>query len=61
MHTERKAISDEIPTTSPLDISPRTLVVDLMGPEFEMYVSRPNPDDVIYGTIWRLHLKNLNW
>ena len=49
-----KQFRDEIPTTSPLDISPLTLVVDLMGPEFEMYVSRPNPDGVIYGTIWEI-------
>jgi len=47
-----KQFRNEIPKTSPLDISPRTLIVSAWGPEFEMYVSRPNPDGVIYGTIW---------
>lgn len=47
-----KQFRDEILKTSPLEISPRTLIVKSWGPEFEMYVSRPNPDGVIYGTIW---------
>lgn len=47
-----KQFRDEIPKTSPLKISPRTLIVRSWGPEFKMYVSRPNPDGIIYGTIW---------
>lgn len=47
-----KQFRNEIPKTSSLGISPRTLVVNSWGPEFKMYVSRLNPDGVIYGTIW---------
>lgn len=47
-----KQFRDIIPKTSPLNISPRTLIVNSWGPDFKMYVSRPNPDGVIYGTIW---------
>lgn len=47
-----KQFRDNIPKSSPLDISPRTLMVNSWGAEFKMYVSRPNPDGIIYGTIW---------
>lgn len=47
-----KQFRDIIPENSPLDISPRTIIMNTWGPDFEMYVSRPNPDGVIYGTIW---------
>lgn len=47
-----KQFRDEIPKNSVLDISPRTLIVNSWGPEFEMYVSRPNSNGVIFGTIW---------
>jgi hypothetical protein len=43
---------EEIPENSVLGISPRTLIVNSWGPEFKMYVSRPNPEGIIFGTIW---------
>jgi hypothetical protein len=43
---------DVIPKSSPLTISPRAFILKTMGPGFKMYVSRPNPNGIIYGTIW---------
>lgn len=43
---------DTIPKTSPINVSPRAIIINSWGPDFEMYVSRPNPNGVIYGTIW---------
>jgi len=45
---------DEIPENSPADISPRDIILQVWGPDFEMYVSRPNPDAIISGTIWHI-------
>jgi hypothetical protein len=42
----------EIPKTSPIDISPRDIIINSWGPDFEMFVSRPNPKGETYGTIW---------
>lgn len=47
-----KNFRTEVPKTSPITLSPRDLIVNSFGPDFEMYVSRPHPDGVIYGTIW---------
>lgn len=47
----------EIPITSPLyqdQISPRDIITDAWGPDFEMFVSRKNSTGVIFGTIWKL-------
>lgn len=44
----------EIPKTSPINVSPKDLILNSWGPNFEMYVSRPNPDAVAYGTIWEI-------
>lgn len=44
----------EIPEESPLKISPRDLISRSWYPDFPMYVSRPNPKAVAYGTIWDL-------
>lgn len=51
---------DEIPKTSPVNISPRAIVEEAWGPDFEMYVSRPKPDGVIYGTIWYITQKEFD-
>ena len=51
----------EIPDTSPVDISPRDLIMKGWGPKFEMFVSRPNPDGVIYGTIWKITPEELEY
>lgn len=44
----------EIPETSPLPVAPKDLILNSWGPNFEMYVSRPNPEGVAYGTIWEI-------
>lgn len=44
----------EIPKNSPLKKSPFEIISDVWGPNFEMYVSRPNQNGVIYGTIWKI-------
>ena len=50
---------DERPENSPIDISPRALILKVWGPDFEMYVSRPNPDGVISGIIWDITQEEL--
>lgn len=45
---------DEVPKNSPAPISPRKIIEESWGPDFEMFVARPNPDGIIYGTIWDL-------
>ncbi len=47
-----KRFCDDIPENSPVDISARAILLNSWGPDFDMYVSRPNPNGVIYGTIW---------
>lgn len=47
-----KQFRDIVPKTSPLTISPRAMIVESWGPDFAMYVSRPNPLGVIFGMIW---------
>lgn len=47
-----KRFNDNVPKNSPVDISARAILVKGWGPDFDMYVSRPNPNGVIYGTIW---------
>lgn len=49
----------DIPPTSPYPVSPRDLIVKSWGPDFEMYVSRPNPVGIAYGTIWELTPEDL--
>lgn len=49
----------EIPPTSPFAVSPRDLILKSWGPKFEMYVSRPNPTAVAYGTIWDITVEEL--
>ncbi len=44
----------EIPPTTPFQASPRDLIMRSWGPDFEMYVSKPNPNGRAYGTIWRI-------
>jgi hypothetical protein len=44
----------EIPPTTPYPVSPRDLILKSWGPKFEMYVSRPNPIGLAYGTIWTI-------
>jgi len=44
---------DKIISTSPNpNMSPKDLIMKGWGPEFEMFTSRPNPNNVAYGTIW---------
>jgi hypothetical protein len=49
----------DIPETSPVQIPPGQLIIDTWGPDFDMFVSRPNPDAVAYGTIWDLSPEEL--
>ncbi len=49
----------EIPPKTPLKKSPRDLIIASWGPDFEMYVSRPNPNAVAHGTIWKITLEEL--
>lgn len=44
----------EIADTSPIPVSPKDIILRSWGPKFEMYVSRPNPDGIAYGTIWKI-------
>ncbi|MBI4276645.1 gamma-glutamylcyclotransferase [Candidatus Uhrbacteria bacterium] len=43
---------DIVPKASPLTMSPRAIIVGTWGPDFLMYVSRPNPTGSIAGMIW---------
>jgi hypothetical protein len=49
----------EIPPTSPIPVSPKDLILKSWGPEFEMFVSRPNPEGIAYGTIWEITSEEL--
>jgi hypothetical protein len=49
----------EIPITTPWNKSPKELIMKTWGKDFEMYVSRPNPLGIAYGTIWDLTLAEL--
>jgi hypothetical protein len=44
----------DIPPTTPYPVSPKDLILKSWGPNFEMYVSRPNPTGLAYGTIWEI-------
>lgn len=44
----------EIPETSPIKKPPRDIIVENWGPDFDMFVSIPDPNGVAYGTIWDL-------
>jgi len=41
-----------IPTSPNQKFSPKDLIMNGWGPKFEMFTSRPNPNGMIYGTIW---------
>lgn len=45
---------EEIPPDSPLQISPKKIIINNWGPDFEMYYARANPASVAHGTIWDL-------
>ncbi|OGK43666.1 hypothetical protein A2957_02860 [Candidatus Roizmanbacteria bacterium RIFCSPLOWO2_01_FULL_38_11] len=49
-----REMREEIPETSPLKIPPKDLIIQNWGPDFDMFVSRPNPNGIAYGTIWDL-------
>ncbi|MFA6253042.1 MAG: hypothetical protein WCV69_02125 [Patescibacteria group bacterium] len=51
----------EIPKNSPLPVAPKDLILKSWGPNFEMFVSRPNPEAVAYGTIWQLTPEELEY
>lgn len=51
----------EIPENTPFKASPKDLIIKSWGSYFEMYVSRPNPDAVAYGTIWQLTLEEIEY
>lgn len=55
----------EIPKNSPAPISPRDLIIRSWGPDFQMFVSKPNPTGITYGTIWFITPEELqlvrNW
>jgi hypothetical protein len=44
-------IPDVVLTNAPVAISPKT-IVSQFGPEFELYIVRPNSNGITYGTIW---------
>lgn len=54
-----KQFRTEIPADSPFPVSPHDLILKSWGPDFEMYVSKPNPDGVAYGTIWEITIEEL--
>jgi hypothetical protein len=41
-----------IPPASPINVTPRDLISRAWYPDFPMFVSRPNPLAIAYGTIW---------
>lgn len=45
-------ISNEVPATSPLGISPREIIKKCFGPKFDLYIFRPNPNSTLRGKIW---------
>lgn len=47
-------VNDKILPTAPSPISARKIVGDAFKGNFELYVTRPNPNGVCYGTIWHL-------
>ena len=49
-----REMREDIPETSPLKITPRQLIINNWGPDFDMFVSVPNPNGIAYGTIWDL-------
>lgn len=51
----------EIPENTPFKASPKDLIIKSWGQDFEMFVSKPNPDGVAYGTIWQLTLEELEF
>lgn len=44
----------EIPENSPWKVPPRDIITKSWSPDFLMYVSKPNPEAVAFGTIWDL-------
>lgn len=44
----------DIPPTTPFAATPRSLIMKTWGPDFLMYVSRPNPTSIAHGTIWQI-------
>lgn len=53
-------IRDIIPHPDILPISPREIIRKGHGDSFELYIARPKPDGVIYGTIWDLTSEEIN-
>lgn len=43
-----------VPPTSPVSKTPRQLIIDNWYDDFPMFVSRPNPLGIAYGTIWSI-------
>jgi len=55
-----KHIRNDIPKNSPVSISPREMIQSGFGDNFELYISRPNPNGIITGTIWDLTPEELD-
>lgn len=49
-----KDITDEILPTCPLPFSPRSILTRKRGEDFELYTIRPNLNENLPGTIWRV-------
>lgn len=50
---------EEIPPTTPYAVPAKKLILNTWGPKFEMYVSRPNPTGLTYGTVWEITSEEL--
>ena len=47
-----KDVSNKIVRGSPLKMSPRQIMEDFFGADYELYVIRPNPRKTVIGKIW---------
>lgn len=47
-----KNVIDTILPTCNLSESPRKILTDKRGPNFELYTIRPNPEKSLHGTVW---------
>ena len=52
-------IPDVVAERAPVSLSPREIVGRAFGSSFEVYVTRPNPGSVAYGTIWDITSEEL--
>lgn len=47
-----KDITDEVLPTNPFPVSPRSILINKRGQDFELYTIRPNPKSNLRGVVW---------